>query len=289
MPARKSKVSEIKEFYTLTFGDVAENHVGMQKIGSLSERGFDEKDMIRFAEYFSELGCKVELKPLHFMASALENSDDHKIVQGELDPAFVLVIRDGVNRLLNDPKAADKLYIEQTLLDYDSKAMMKGKVVNKHARHNLCFGESDQDPDYESGKGRVYNIDEVPDLNSLKEKLKSICRKCEGLVVEGNYYFDVEKCGIGYHGDAERRKVIAIRLYGKRNLESKAQDPDPTGDKTICYAWYKGYKQISNIIKLDIGHGDIYIMSEKATGFDWKRPSIPTLRHAAGCDKYTSI
>ena len=38
-----------------------------------------------------------------------------------------------------------------------------------------------------------------------------------------------------------------------------------------------------------IEHGDMYIMSEKATGFDWKSKSKYTLRHAAGCQKYTDI
>jgi hypothetical protein len=30
-------------------------------------------------------------------------------------------------------------------------------------------------------------------------------------------------------------------------------------------------------------------MSEKATGYDWRKSSIFTLRHAAGCAKYTTI
>ena len=30
-------------------------------------------------------------------------------------------------------------------------------------------------------------------------------------------------------------------------------------------------------------------MSEKAVGTDWKRKKFPTLRHAAGCEKYTKI
>jgi hypothetical protein len=33
----------------------------------------------------------------------------------------------------------------------------------------------------------------------------------------------------------------------------------------------------------------LYVMSEKATGFDWKRSSVHTLRHAAGCEKYTGL
>ncbi len=30
-------------------------------------------------------------------------------------------------------------------------------------------------------------------------------------------------------------------------------------------------------------------MSEKTVGTDWKRKNIYTLRHAAGCAKYTNI
>jgi hypothetical protein len=30
-------------------------------------------------------------------------------------------------------------------------------------------------------------------------------------------------------------------------------------------------------------------MSEKSTGFDWKKRSKYTLRHAAGCKKYLTI
>ena len=30
-------------------------------------------------------------------------------------------------------------------------------------------------------------------------------------------------------------------------------------------------------------------MSEKAVGTDWKKSSIPTMRHAAGCKKYTNL
>ena len=34
--------------------------------------------------------------------------------------------------------------------------------------------------------------------------------------------------------------------------------------------------------EITLNHGDIYIMSEKSVGNDWKRRKIPTLRHAAG-------
>jgi hypothetical protein len=35
--------------------------------------------------------------------------------------------------------------------------------------------------------------------------------------------------------------------------------------------------------------GDVYIMSEKTVGTDWKKKTIPTLRHATGCAKFTTL
>lgn len=36
-------------------------------------------------------------------------------------------------------------------------------------------------------------------------------------------------------------------------------------------------------------YGDLYIMSKKAVGTDWKKKIIPTLRHTAGNSKYTTL
>ena len=37
---------------------------------------------------------------------------------------------------------------------------------------------------------------------------------------------------------------------------------------------------------LRFNHGDIYIMSEKSVGTDWKRRASLQLVHAAGAEKY---
>jgi hypothetical protein len=91
------------------------------------------------------------------------------------------------------------------------------------------------------------------------------------LAGEGNLYYDGKKCGIGFHGDSERKIVIAIRLGDSMPLH---------------YQWYLYNQRIGQRIQLIINGGDIYAMSSKAVGTDWKRSSIPTLRHAAGAHKY---
>jgi len=94
------------------------------------------------------------------------------------------------------------------------------------------------------------------------------------LFAEGNYYYDINKCGIGYHGDTERKIVIGIRLGASMPL---------------CFKWFTKGEPInadSHKIQIILNDGDIYLMSEKAVGYDWKKKNKVTLRHAAGCDKY---
>ena len=55
------------------------------------------------------------------------------------------------------------------------------------------------------------------------------------------------------------------------------------------FQWFYRHKPIGKRVILSLNHGDIYIMSEKAVGTDWKYSSFPTLRHAAGSSKYTTI
>ena len=44
---------------------------------------------------------------------------------------------------------------------------------------------------------------------------------------------------------------------------------------------------LADLINIKLKDGDMYIMSEKAVGTDWKRRNIYTLRHSAGGPKYT--
>lgn len=253
---------------TITFGDVAENHKGMQQVGVCSDVGFNLADLKKMKKWFEMNGCKCRIINLHWLFEDENLQKEH--------PAYILVVKNAVNVMLENENGTDLLYDEQNSLEKDTKAFMYGRVVNKHARHNLCFGEKHQEPNYEEKKGRIYSFDEVPLLNNIRHRLGEILgEKGANLQAEGNYYYDINKCGIGFHGDAERKKVVGFRLGSRMPL---------------CYAWFKDNNKVSDIITInDLEHGDMYMMSEKATGFDWKSKLKYTLRHAAGCNKYTKI
>lgn len=245
---------------TLTFGEQAENHAGMEILGhGVANEGFTIQDLEWMKERFEEhhKGCAI----FHLGEfSGVDNAPD----------AAILVVSGGVECLL-DGYTADDLYAEQKSFHWDTKAKMRGRVVNKRARYNLCFDDQARGPDYENGKGTIIGYDQAPLTAITKRRLPDfIGPKSEDLQLEGNYYYG-PNCGIGYHGDSERKKVVGVRLGASMPLR---------------YLWFQNSKPVGNYAEIILNHGDLYVMSEKATGFDWKKRKIMTLRHAAGCKKY---
>lgn len=322
---------------TLTFGEIAENGPGMQKLGTKAATGLSLEVLMRAKQLFEQSGCKCELVDLVAAAGV-----------GDLipkpEPAYILVVRNGVAVLGNvarvtteqvkalpakpnivapkvegallatdesvddilmgmasdDPNfvaellvalttsgvaaqdemkrfapqsrdVADMLLREQAELVPDKMAVIRGTLKNKRARWNLTFGDTAQEPDYEVGKGRIVTFAALPRLAVVRERLAFFFGKqAVGLLAEANYYYD-KKCGIGLHGDFERRIVIAIRL----------------GDSMpLVYQWYLRHASQGKRVDFVLNHGDCYAMSTKAVGTDWMSSSFPTLRHAAGAARY---
>jgi hypothetical protein len=243
--------------YTLTFGDQGENHVGMQKIGVGAQSGFTIAELETAKKLFDAKGYKCELLNLNKLAPK------HKT-----EEASILVVRNGLQCILDKTGTPKDFFAEQSSLDMDKKAYMRGKVVNKKARYNLCFDTESQEPDYENKKGRIVAFKDVNLLNTVKKTLPTYFgEKTNHLIAEGNYYYDPKSCYIGFHGDSERVIVVGIRV-GK--------------DFPLHYQWYQKGEMIGQRLEINLGDGDIYAMSAKAVGTDWKKRLVPTLRHAAG-------
>ena len=252
--------TELKKVYTITFGDVAENHAKMQKIGTLHENGYSIAQLLYIQEKLTGLGLETEMVDLNVGFN--ESFSDAK----------VLVIRRGAQYILGE-ETTEGLMAENDAQTMDKKAFMKGKVVNKVARWNLCFADEDQEPNYEDGKGRIVAWKHLPRMSRLRQV---ISEWTEDVLLNGeaNYYYDISQCGIGFHGDGERRKVFAVRMGETMPL---------------YFRWYQLSEPVGEPIELILNDGDMYIMSEKAVGFDWLKKKIATLRHSTGSSKFTGI
>lgn len=68
---------------------------------------------------------------------------------------------------------------------------MYGRVVNKHARHNLCSDEKSQNPNYETGKGTIVSWDTIPLTKKIQQILPEyLGEKANNLKAEGNLYHE---------------------------------------------------------------------------------------------------
>ena len=246
----------------ITAGEQSENHVGMQKNGTgLAEKGFSPDELQLCKETLAKRNIVSEYYSLNAFLGDEKDS---------IEEAGLLIIRNGVQTISNNPDYADEMLKEQLSFEWDKHYWdtRRKRVLNKLARYNLCYNSVGQEPDYENKKGRIISLENAPYLKKWRESLSVIFGKsAENLELEGNQYYDVKKCGIGFHGDGERKKVMACSLGASR---------------PIHWQWYQNTEQIGTRAEFILNHGDMYIMSEKTTGYDWKKRSIKTLRHAAG-------
>ena len=241
----------------ITLGEQSENHAGMKMNGDgLAENGYSVGDLKAIKKRFEGMGGVAELVMLN------------EVVDRAVEPAGVLFLRGGVDILLGENGKHKDMFWEMTGFKWDSKYWdtRRSKVLNKHARYNVCFGDEGVAADFEAKKGTIIGYSQVPLMREWKDRVEEMCEEETPLQAEGNYYYDLAKCYIGFHGDSERKKVVACNLGA---------------DRVIHWQWYYDSKPFGDRIKFELRGGDVYIMSEKASGWDWKRRKICTLRHAA--------
>ena len=258
---------------TITLCDASENHVGMDQNGKkgIKDDAFDKKDLESAKKKFEDEGYICEMIHLN------EYCEKEELPEGkEYEDAYILIVRKGVECLLKKKGSMEDLFNELIEFDWDTKYFdtRRQEVLNKWARANVCFSKKGQKPNYAEKKGTIITYDDVPLTSQIRDSLKDyIGDKGENLEAEGNLYYKKDKCGIGYHGDSERVKVVGVRI----------------GAMVLVYQWYFNTKPIGKKCILELDDSDLYFMSQKAVGNDWKSRSKITLRHAAGCNYYTKL
>jgi alkylated DNA repair dioxygenase AlkB len=257
--------------YTFTFSDCGENHVGNQQIGERSASGFSLANLENVKRILEEkygLACEtIDLRRAAGFGPGLEV---------ELEEAFVLVGRSFVQSIcpgFGEQELHDFSSIQWDTKYYDTR---RKRVLNKHARSNTIVADFNQEPDYESGKGRVIAFCDAPGvLGMIRDEFNTWGPEFTSLIAEGNNYHTPGQTGIGWHGDTERSKVAAVRFGSPCS--------------PIMFQWFHRAKPQGKTVEIPLEHGDLYIMSEKAVGTDWKMRSKWTLRHSTGAAKFTSL
>ena len=254
--------------YSLTVGNGGENHVGMEFIGSIRKKGEGwNLKKLRYARGILEDIFNLEVE-LYNLNELLEDVTIEDSLQPE--PAYFMHVKNFLT-----PDVHNEYLKELNSYEWDNKyyCTRRKRVLNKHARTNVCYGKKHRDPDYENKKGTIIGYDESPLVFRLKQVVEMLMQDND-LIVEGNKYVNVKKNGIGPHGDTERVVVSCLRVGEMMPIK---------------YGWFHNNKVVGNTKTINIPGGSLYFMSEKAVGADWKKRSQYTLRHAAGADKYLKM
>uniref|UniRef100_A0A7S1AYP6 Alpha-ketoglutarate-dependent dioxygenase AlkB-like domain-containing protein n=1 Tax=Noctiluca scintillans TaxID=2966 RepID=A0A7S1AYP6_NOCSC len=254
--------------YAITFGEVSILHTGSAQIGGgMRERGFSVNRLRTLAATFAEVGCNAELVMISDALPEELRTDNE---------AAALVLRNGVEKILGNAGAPDALWQEQeSEVRYDTKYWdsRRSRTLNKRARHNVVFGDESVEPSADFRRFTVKAFSALPHLSALRTALSDrLGPEAQGLNAEGNLYFE-DASGIGFHGDGERKIVVCVSLGSPSVLRFHWRLPNSS-------------EHTFEPVDITVHHGDIYIMSEKATGFDWRSRSRVRVVHAAGSSKY---
>ena len=296
------------ERMSLTCAPGGENNRGMEIIGRMPFKGegFTAADIEGLGPYFeakTQIAIdKCVTSPVAVLDLNALSLNDTVNDLGEDDQARVLLLRNYIANWHGGHESDVEIYREIAPIRWDAEYLdpnkyrteivdgeevkVRGKRMNKQARTNLCFvPDREQEPAVFEGKGTIYDLKKVKFLNSAVERLRDDIAK--GLidigsktkviinVVEGNRYYDLKTTGIGFHGDTERVVVICLSIGG--------------WNYPLRWQWFKDGMPVGKSIDIRLNSGDVYIMSEKSVGADWKKSSLYTLRHSAGADKYRSL
>lgn len=260
---------KMKKTWSLTIGNGGENHTGMEFLGKRRKKGegwtidrlLGAKDVLE-----NIFGKKVEVFNLNELC--LENVEIPE--QQRPKDAYLMVVRNFLTKEVHENFKKELSSYEWDRKYFDTR---RQKVLNKHARANVCYGKKGRAADYENKKGTIIGFDQSPLVGKLLNVVE-ILMNDEGLIVEGNQYDNVDKNGIGPHGDTERVLVACLRVGHAMTMKF--------GMFNNCLMKGKSFQTIIN-------GGDLYFMSEDAVGAEWKHRSKWTWRHAAGAPKYLKM
>lgn len=195
---------------------------------------------------------------------------------------------------------------------------------NKIARHNFCVTDLQErviNPDpgdittayvrHKHPKNpeiKFTNYRFAGELEKFRQRFARVLGpfgyKFNGQFAELNKYY-VASCGIGWHGDVERGqgtdpgavnclkvgRAIPLCFGWYRNSRPVAGPAlEPSGP--VCFPSVTrkgiGWQSTTVVASLMLGHGDLYMMSRKSIGHDWKKKDY-ALQHSAGHYKYTML
>lgn len=271
---------------SLTYSKGTESHVGAEIHGVMADAGYSLRELRHGKDVANARGLQAEVVELQ------KECDVDRV-------AYVLVIRNAAKLLDVDLGHLTNEYAEKIWPHLDRCLISFRKIQTKHARGNAELGPVAVASTYDTFKhntrlpadarvtGVVLPFSELPNCTQVGCGWRNVLGdNATNLRAEVNHYgpryvaggmdtnvaHKVENCGIGLHGDSERKDVICICL---------GTQPRELHFQAFCRANPQGKR-----FTITLHPGDGYVMDEVACGSAWKKDransQVIHYRHAAG-------
>ena len=248
--------------FTLFFGNRIEGYSNIENIGEDAPCGFTNNDILRIYSLFPE-NCE-----LHNLKDMLPPT-----LYDIPDVLFLVIknpfkeISDQLLQILMTEEQRNNDII--TGVNWDTVKYKGGQVKESKEKYRLIFTDLYDGYIRKSfhhiGYGTIYNYRRIPQLVTIKSYLELIL--LGPFVIEANCYVNKKDCYIPMHRDKERKRLCGIRLGG---------------DFPINFRWHHGSIRCSDVKSINLSHGDVFIMSELATGYSKEKITKLFLKYSEG-------
>lgn len=248
----------------ITFVDKSEHSLPDYKSDSLSlsHQGYSYDELLEIQQLLSSYNVKSTLINL----GQYGNSETSAIRTG------ILIIHQGLHIFVNQP---NQFHHELNNLIWDHQGKMYGSIRHKVSRHTLCFADINSSSNHEHGQGTVENFNKLPILSHIRQYLPKICgTKSMNLMADGSRFYNVNTCGLHYHGNINANIVIGFQVGSKI---------------PISFQWFYQNKPVGQAFETILNSGDMFISDNFAFGLHSRKRNIPVLKHAFGGQQYTKI
>lgn len=249
--------------FRLIFSDIVSHGPGMQQFGTPVSYGFSNEEMLQMLSMLPK--DQTEMHNLkNFLPNTLYNISD----------TFVLIIKNFFNddsnnilSVLSSSEASDNEFI--TGVNWDKERIHNGKLVNNKLCNKLVFYDLNNDFKLPlslfQNIGTIYNYRKIPSLHKVQQIISSSMGT--GLFVEAENFYNLNECYVPMNQEKNKRKNVGLILGN---------------DFPLHFCWYHNQQKCSDIYTINLRHGDLYILSDNAAGFNKESKTKLYLKHGFG-------
>ncbi len=269
--------------FTVSLSDVTKTDLKGDAMGTFAPPISEDKlmDVVTEWQRTGKYGNDIQVYHLNHRVCHEMRPEEEVLISngaGKLPRAKIVVIRNFAAHVLG-ASSVEETFDTLCGMHYDTKVKSNygEKLVNQQARHTTMLLPDQEvivtDEERMQGKASINDLNLLPLVKRTKELMEQEFGASLP-VADVNHYYNPLKCGLGWHGDAERNINMILR-FGARSVEMP-----------LNIQWFFNRSPYGKIIQIPLRAGDLLIFSHKALGTDFVTPPLarPTLRHAVGAN-----